>query len=267
MTRRLLMIGNSHVIALRDAFDAAPQRWPGIEIAYLGFRGSAAAETRLKNGAICAASDETRDQMEKLNGTATFDVSGYDGYVLVGLGFKPLHTLTLARHARWPFLHSLFKTDDLAGMEQTMISRPAARAGLTARLARSGAGHLARLLRRITDAPVLMVPQPWLNQKARWSRVPRFYGNGRAIRDGDAPELARLFTEAARAAARRIGVDYLPQPRRTMVDDILTRQRFMLDKEIRVSTRNGAQSTPDVTHANPAFGALVLNQINARLAP
>ena len=266
MTRRLLMIGNSHLIALRDAFTATPERWPDLTIDYLGFRGSAAAETALDGTALSATTDETRAQMEKLNGTAVFDLAGYDGYVLVALGFKPLHTMTLARQARWLSLPSLLEADDLVGMHQTLISRAAARLTLTTRLAQSGTGHLARLLRQMSETPVLIVPQPWLNQRGRWSRVPRFFGHGRAIRQGDAPELAELFSEAAHEAVRAIGAKLLPQPQKTLLDDILTKHRFMLDKVVFVSTRDGAKSTPDVTHGNPAYGALVLDQIEAKLA-
>lgn len=265
---KCLFIGNSHIRAIRDALEATPDRWAGLEVDTFGFRGAALPEVEVAHGHLRATGNFAKQQFESLNnGHRQWAITGYDAIIVVGFDFKPLDVVALSRAAVWPGLPSLTQAEDIATMRQTMMSRAAAKATIDASLDGCDAAKLVRGLRAEVDTPVFLVACPRLNQRAKWvADVPRFFGHGRAIKQGDAEELDLLWEQAARQVSRRIGARYLAQPRQTIAENILTRRKFMADGEVMVPTVNGPKKVPDLTHANADYGALMLQKLVTKLA-
>ncbi len=267
MTARVLMIGNSHIRALRDALAEDPGRWDGLTVDTFGFRGAAMPGIEVSNGRLRAVGDFARQQFEGLNeGRTDCAITGYDALVVVGFDFKPLDAVALARAAVWPGLPSLAEVEDLATMRQTLISAPAARAALDGSLETCDAARLVRALRAEVDCSIFLIACPRLSQRAKWTDVPRFFGHGRAIRTGDAPVLDKLWDRSARDVCQRIGARFLPQHPETVFSHVLTRQDYMVDAEVTLPTAQGPRRVPDMTHANAAYGALMLDRLAVKMA-
>lgn len=267
MTTRLLILGNSHIRALRDALSDAPEKWDSLDVTTFGFRGAAVPEIAVDGGALVPTGDFARQQFEALNqGQSSCALGGYDAIVVAGFDFKPLDAVALSRAATWPGLPSLSAAEDIATLRQTMMSEGGARAALESALAHCDASRLVRMIRDATEADVFVVPCPRLNVKAKWTDVPRFFGHGRAIKQGDAETLGRMWEQAARRVCRQIGARYLPQPRETISEHLLTSSDFMAQGTVTLPTAKGPRKVPDLTHANGAYGALVLQRLRKKLA-
>jgi len=263
MTVSLCLIGNSHLVALQSALNARPGQWPGLDCRFVAFRRRTALESRIEDGVLVPASAAARFQLGYFSGAETFPLDGFDAFAVVGLNVKMLFSLALWKCARWSGLPSLAAQASPADLPHPLISAPAARACLAANLSDLVGFVMARRLAGGCGKPVLIVGQPALHRKAIWTGKGTYFGIGRAIQTGDAPQIAALYDTAAAQAAARIGARFLPQPDRTRFSDVLTRPGFMLGT---LPGRVGREARPDHTHANAAYGALVLDQLAAALA-
>ena len=258
MTVSLCLIGNSHLVALQSALLAQPDRWPGLNCRFVAFRRRTALESRITDGALVPDSPAARFQLGYFSGAETLPLGDFDAFAVVGLNVKLLFSLALWKGARWSGLPSLAAQTTLSDLPFPLISPPAALAALRANLSGLVGFVMARRLAEGCGKPVLILGQPALHRRAIWTDKGTFFGIGRAIQVGDAPQIAALYDAAATRAAEQIGARFLPQPSRTKVSHLLTRPGFMLGA---LPEREGRISRPDHTHANAAYGALVLDQV------
>ena len=265
MTARLLVVGNSHLSAIRAALAEAQDRGDGPRVDTLALRGAMLETMAVEDGRLKATRDDTRAMLEALNpGPPPAPLADYDAVAVAGLDFKPLTALALWRGAQWPALPSLAEVEDLATMPPILISRPAAEATLTARLAACDAARLLRLIRPAVKGTLVVLPCPRLSQRGKWTDVPRYHGHGRAVDGGDGPELDALWERCARRACRELGARYLPQPRETIVGGMMTKRRFMRDEVVTLPTAAGPRKVTDMVHGNAAYGAAVLERLIRR---
>ncbi len=267
MTARLLVVGNSHVAAIRAALEEAPERQGGVQVEVLALRASMLGAFDLREGRLLPATDEARARFETLNPDPPppTPLADYAAIAVVGLDFKPLTAMAFWRGARWPGLPSLHEVEDLATMAPLLVSRAAAEAAVASRLAGCAAARLIRLIRPQTEAPVFLLPCPRLSQRGKWTDVPRFHGHGRAVDGGDGGELDALWEGAAARVGEALAVRYLPQPRNTIVGGIMTKRRFMRDDVVTLSTAAGHRQVTDMVHGNAAYGAAVLGRLVAQV--
>lgn len=263
MTISLCLIGNSHLVALQDALRSAPDRWPTLTCRFVPFRRRTALECRVEAGVLVPDSPAARFQLGYYAGVETLPLRQFDAFAVVGLNLKLLFALALWKCARWSGLPSLAGVPDLAGLPHGLISPAAARAALAATLGDLVGPVVACRLAGAGLGPVLIVGQPALHRRAIWTDKGRFFGIGRAIEVGDAAAIAALHDAAAARAAASAGCRFLPQPVPTRHSDLLTRTVYMLGTLPAGSDRPAAI---DHTHANAAYGALVLDQIAEALA-
>jgi len=255
---RLCLIGNSHLIALQEALQAEPARWPGLDCTFHGFRGRTVLNTRVQDGVLVPTTDGARDQMQRYSGQARLEVAGQDAFAVVGLNLKLLHVMTFWKDARWHALPSIRQVPDLAALPHALISRMAAIAGLAGFVAGLTGMVLASRLAAALGKPVYVIGQPRLHRAALWGDQAAYFGLGRAIVNGDGPALAAVHDAAMHRAAARVGAIYLPQPGTTIHDHLLSRPRFMLGQ---VTDPASGRIRPDHTHPNARFGRLVLDQL------
>jgi hypothetical protein len=268
MTARLCLIGNSHLVALQAALAAEPERWP-LDCRFVPFRGDAVADIAVTDGILRPTSEAARAQMRQRTGAEAVDLRGYDAIAVVGLGLKAQHAQSLWKEARWPGLPSLDAEEDLAALRPALISRRAAEAALTGALSAVTGFDVAARIAGAVACPVHVIGQPRLHAGARHHPMGQFFGLSRAIRAGDAAAISDLFEAASAAAAGACGVTVLPQPRRTIVDHILTDPPYMAGTA-RVRRKDGVTEIPDFKHPNAAYGALMLdllaNAVNGPVA-
>lgn len=267
MTTRLLVIGNSHIAALIAARDKDPARWDGLTIDRVALRGHIVREAEIRKGRFQPISDDARERFAELNGgQENWVVTGYDAIAVVGLDFKPLSAVALSRRVTWRKLPSILAEEDLSQMGTTLVSEAAARAAIEGRLENCDAAILTRALKSEVDCPIFLLPCPRISARGKWSKLPRFFGHGRAIKRGDAAEIEQLWETAARAVSRRLGARYITQPRGTVVSHILTRRDFMSAEDSWINTAEGPLKGPDLSHANSAYGSLMLQRLAHKLS-
>jgi len=243
MTIALCLIGNSHVVALRDALAARPDRWPGLAPRFHGFRNIGPDEVGLRGRRLWPETARALDQMRRVAGGGSLDLAPFGAFVVVGLNLKVELALWLRREAVWPDLPSVVAAADLAA-GPTLLSGAAARAAYQGKLL---AGTALLLAGRLADLgrPVLVVGAP------RPHPVLRARGAGAAL------GLAAASPSASRAAARHIGARFLPQPAHTRRRALFTAPPYLAEP---------GPEARDLKHANAAYGALVLDQVAEALA-
>lgn len=267
MTFRLCVLGNSHLAALRDGWVDHPGRWPGISADFVGAHQGLLLQTEIRDGRLVPVTAAAREAFRRLSRVESVDLGAYDGFVIAGCLVGLHSAAVLYREMRWTRLPSVALADDLATMAQRLVSYPAVRATLEARLADRLGMQLARKLRAATDRPIWITSQPRVSAAIR--KVPRAAtrSHAEALRNGDAAALSALFEEGAARAARAAGADFVPQPAETIDDAILTALPYMTGAR-RLAVRPGLPQPPDdIMHANATFGALMLDAVAARAAP
>ncbi len=258
---RLCILGNSHLAALKDAWDAGPERWPGLDLTMIGGHGATLLETSVEQGRLVPISDAARGLFARYDAGPSIDLAAFDGFIIAGAQIALARLLALYQDARWTALPSLQWVSDLATEPVTLISNPAACAIAEIRLADSLAIRLVDRLRTGTDRPILVTSQP---RSAVAAIDAGRKGLGRladTVRNGDAEALSSLFDQTAMRVLRRHGARFLPQPPETRAADVFTSDPYVKGA-IRLSV-TGRQQQPkdDLIHANGAYGALVLDQL------
>ena len=258
---RVLFLGNSHLAAVREAWGLNPGRWPGLQATFLGAHKDLLLQSTVQDGQLVAATDNARTAFQRLNGVTGVDLRAADLVVICGCLVAALVAAGLWRDARWPGLPSLADEPDLAGLRPTLISAPAARAALAGMLEQRLGLKLARHLRAGHDGPILLASQPRVSAVVRRKPRPEVRALVQALGAGDGPALSALFDTAAALAAARAGATWLPQPAQTIEAGLLTALPYIQGATRLTAAPGLAQPEDDITHANAAYGAAVLDQV------
>ena len=267
MTQRVLVLGNSHLAALREGWRANPGRWPAIAPTFVGAHKDLLLQTEVRDGRFLPVRTAARAAFSRLGGGDGADIAAQDLIVICGCSVALAIAALIWRDMRWGALASLDTVPDLAGMTPRLVSFAAARASLEHNLSQRLAPALARHLRAQGVAqPVWLAAQPHVSAVIATRPRPDTRALNDALAQGDAAELAHLFHAAAARALAVAAASFLPQPEQTVQDHILTAVPFVRDAT-RLAAKPGLkQDEDDIRHANAAYGALVLDQIVARLA-
>ncbi len=267
MTRRICLFGNSHIAALKEAHRAGPDRWPGLEMQFVGLHGELLMQTVIRDGRLAPQSDAAAEALQAISGLSEVDLRSFDAFVVTGCNIATFSAVTVYGGLRWPDLPSLDRQADLAAMRPILVSEGVARATLVAMLAERLGLRFIRHLRAGTDRPIWLTQQPNVSASVLEGETPaKLRTHLRAMARGDAAHIARLFAEVAPLATCEAGAGFLPQPAATVVEDILTDTAYC-EGATRLAARPGIpQPARDFLHANAAYGALVLDQISGALA-
>lgn len=247
--REVLVIGNSHVAALKLGWELIDPTPTGISVRFFGAPGQGFSQLRIRDGSRFGAFKgpatpaDLADQLRRINGDDHVDLESFDDILIVGGAFRPNAVLSVLRD---------YDVDD------------AFEAGNSRRL--SAAAF------RATIDDIATTGAPW----AFWSKLSRPRVTvlpkprpSEAIRTGDdAPQddetlafLSRTTAsvsvpldwhdDACAAVSERRGLRFLRQPRTTIAESGLTLTCFS-----RGSLRlNGAEHPGgDTRHMNPDYG-------------
>ena len=266
MTRRVLVLGDSHLAALREGWRTREGRWPGLDLRFFGAHKALLLDTRIEAGQMVADSAAASAALLRLNGTDRTDLTGLDAIVIAGGQLSVLRAASLWRETRWTGLPSLLSEPDLADLSLPVLPAAAARATLTEALASRIALRLCRHLRQATDRPILILGQPRPNARVLSEPDARWRGLILARRAEDGPALSELFDSAADRAAARAGGRYLPQPARTRAQHLFTAPAFKAGA-VRLAERRLPQPAAARSHANATYGTVLIDTIAETLGP
>ncbi|MDP3339409.1 hypothetical protein [Frigidibacter sp.] len=257
--RRVLILGNSHIAAVKAAYGSAPDRWPGLAVQFAGGHGDALAALQVQGGRLVPQTEAARDNLQLLNRREAWSLADYDAFVVVGCEVGIYRALVPYRSARFLGLSP-------GAAAAVPVSRAMFDLAVRDQVTQSLGGALAlRILAGVQVggqmAQVMLAEQPRPSFDCRRNRR-RFTGLLRAHRLGDGAVLAEVFEAAARAALP--GITWLAQPEDTRHGGVFTQPRYSVGSvRLMPGNRRVAHSEDDFIHANAEYGALVLDQIAA----
>lgn len=247
---RLLVLGNSHVGALRMAREAFRARYPQVETTFFAAPGGHFLRGRTGRDGVWRPylpDDRARTVVEEINGAVECDLAGYDAILVIGHRFSP-HVLT-----------EILLENEILGLPWRSEGSPEGRVSrrfVERTMDAVAEEHVAEIERRLgTRHPFVIAPAPFPSDRIgsrgdEVSRLTEFLQRHPAIGD-----LMAYWTASIASAARRRGWTYLPQPAGTLSGPAATRAEFAEA----AATGDGARMDhTDHRHMNGDFGLAIL---------
>lgn len=255
---RVCIIGNSHLIALKDGYSLAnPKLASGVIPDFLFAPGSE-LDVQINNGTITPAAGRSRIALSDNESSPNWlTISDYDLFVIVGLGASPAHALRA---------HQSFRIFPWGEPGKRLVSRGVFEAIVSGSLRNAKAFEIAKQLRSNTDVPICVVTQPLPSAKVR-TIVPANELQ-RVIHDRWKPmfdeRLAEVlhsqFTSAAKEVASEIGCIFVQQPTETLKGS-LTDEQYQVQNRVGFDGAGPANEVDDLSHMDREYGRLVLNAV------
>lgn len=256
MTRKVLILGSSHVAALKSATGKVLVRYPDVQLDFFAAPGPLYREFQLDSQerfiGLLEDSDVKEDEialMNRLNGASKLFYGDYDAVVLAG------YSINETLNAR---ILSRFSVDD------TSHSKPGARLSKSAYLS-----MLAEIAQNVLpDAGWwnLETPRVFLSPAPRIAENCIHVGTRTVAswvplveKDLTTPDIFEIYVRFLEEIFRKIGVTFIPQPEDSFGKTGLTQSRY---SEGAVYIRPGDHRADyDAKHMNAAFGEMSLERI------
>ena len=256
MTGRTCLIGNSHIVCLKEAIDLdAPAELGDLTFVYSP--GVNLGDMEVENGRLSAARHPMlADRMARKGSPTEVDLATFHRFVIMGVELS----FGVCANIYGRFLPYERVSDERFGINgPQLISQACMEAAISAQIQASGAMRLARLLRGATSKPIYVVPQPNPLEELK-ALVPKTARQKRSIAKWSplfpmpvTTEMYGVFTRLSHAAVASNGTTLVEQPPHTLSDGF-TRSIYKRAKE------------DDVRHTNLAFGKEVLRALLDQVA-
>jgi hypothetical protein len=261
VTRRLLIIGNSHVAALRSAVTPGQGAiWRGWTVDFAAVPTAQLPGLTVTKGLLRTTNDATRTALRTLCGKVRFALDDYAAIAVTGGLLAPHALIDLHAAARWSGLPSAAGS----ALPETLalISEGAALAAATGAAQDRPLFPLLQALAAAAPGRVAVLQQPRLAEAAcsPAAAMPRVAA---AIRAGDGAALSDLYDQASLAAYAALAQVIL-QPPVTRGCPFLTAPDYTRGA-LRLAA-GAAQPAGDVLHGNAAYGTAVLTALDAAFA-
>lgn len=242
------MIGNSHVAAWRVGSDILPAWGAACETDYFAARSDLMRSLELQGQTLCPTSELTARSMRLVSGDkGEIRVPDYTHFVVIGMGLNIVRPVEAFRQFR---LHGYEPGEP---DERGFLSRACLAALTQSLILGSTAVRTAGMLRQVTGAQVVVVPQPLPSETMVRMRHWR-----RAHRSGALAHLTGVWRERVENTIRDMDCDLLWQPEETIVEGVFTAQRYSTDS-VRLGADSDTKHPPaEPLHMNAQFGAVML---------
>ena len=254
MTRRGLVFGNSHSAALRLAWRNGQAGWPGLTLEFAAASGDSMASFVVQDGVLTATEQAAQDSLLALNGRNTFDLGSYDFFLISSGTPSMFHAVHLYRAA------GIAAFAGRVDAPRVLMSRAAFQAALVG-VMQGMMGHQLAAKLAVMGKPCFVTGHPRLSVVAK-SDAKTYAGFLSVGKNGDAALLAGLFEAAAEDAFAGLAT-YLAQPPHTIEDHLFTADIWRRGAIRLTPGDNVAQPGQDCLHANAAYGALLIDALNA----
>lgn len=246
---RLCAIGNSHLAALRGAWDLGNQP-PGLQATWFGAMRDGIARLRLVDGALRANTPDLADSLAWTSGGRREIVLGdYDAFLLVGLGLSFTSLARLYGANRTPAQSQELRV-------RRLVSSAVFDAATTGLVRDSLSLSLARIIRRVTPAPILVLADPLPGEIAAHGKEASLWTHLAANADG--ADLMRRFHNTAEKEASSAGAIFLPQPDATRAAPPFSHDRLRRGAVRMRATGDTPFEDEDPGHMGPEYGTHVL---------
>src|ERR1041385_7822935 len=156
----ICLIGNSHLAALAQAWrqDRLGAR-PEVSQVYFGMGGGYDWDLAFQDGVLLPKDEESKTAFQQTSrGRSSIVIGEYDALVIYGVGFQVRALLTL-------FLEQDSPDNGKSGPTGQLLSRDAVTTALRDRPGVAASLKLLDLVRSVSQAPVIVCPQPFRSQR------------------------------------------------------------------------------------------------------
>lgn len=254
---RVLLIGNSHLAAPRNALRERPDNWPDFKPDMFGLPGRRIGELVLRDGVLQSDDPEIRRLITFYNDIPQLAVTGYDAFVVLGgSSFAQICAVqTSHRSAGFPSV--------AAGIPCELCSEGFMDAMLRRRILASTAMRLIRQLAGLARAPILFLPAPLPSQDCQ-SGPDQEQALVSLSRRGDGASFYRRYLDQLHDLMADLAV-VVEQPPDTVVQEVFTESSWMRGS-LRLNSRQDVRHGPaEYGHGNSRYGARQIDQILAAL--
>jgi hypothetical protein len=254
---RILALGNSHAAAMRFGWEKIGACHPGTEIDIFAQHARDYAVAALSKGGVL--SSDTAPILQFFHGGRTgrsdsVSVTGYDAYVLIGLGFGPINVFRTYRR---------FSFFGLNGKRRQVLSRENFVKAVRKPVMESGAMHLAMLLMPLSR-PVIIVPTPLPNLKGLDDQEQEKMEPFRAaVAAGDDAALMEVYHSVVKELAAG-GIRVIDQPAETRASVVATLPSY--SENAPGPGYDDIRPSDDYMHMNADYGAVIWRHVLAELA-
>lgn len=253
--KRLCVIGNSHLAAVKMGWDRVPEEERPAQIDFFASRSQTLAKTYVRDGALKSDDDFVLKSFQMTGGAPEIDLLRYDGFVVIGCG---VHFKLLCRMFDAATVHPHARPG------ARLASWPALRSGLDGQIAKTAALRLVERIRSASSAPVAFVPEPFFGKKV--------------LTLGDSPPfnfvydagLGATCVDMFEAACERAFAPYaafVRQPAETRQEAMFTDARYSFGAVgIRgmVGLAKRVRKVEDFSHKNAEYGETVIRGLLPR---
>lgn len=252
---RIIVLGNSHVAALKVAWDGMAADHPGIDLDFFAAPGLHFRKFKLLDGLRFGLPAEARgpDEVLDISGRAVIDLASADHVVLAGW--------------LWPMndLADLMRDFDIDGLREVGAPRALSRAAFDAVCQ----GFAVRLSpgpewRNWTRPRLVLLPAPMRSSDCLRSATTRFQAMKALGQDGTGGrDVICSFMDTLAQTLRGIGIDLVAQPPETLLPSGFTDPCYSRGSRSIIDA--ASKRTDDFTHLNDVFGRLHLSEVLERL--
>lgn len=255
---RILVLGNSHVAALRVAWRQERSRWPRLEVQFAAAHGQGQADLSITNHILAPTSQKVRENMMRVNGRADYDLRDYDAFAISGGTPSIFHAISLYNQARFFGLPSLTGFDPRKSREWSVLSRANFQSALVGLMQNGSAMDIARTLVS-TGKPCVILQQ--LRVSLDCLSQPRKYaGFLRVKNNGDTGVLSQMLDVSSTAAYADLG-NVLHQPHITRIHDIFTAPEYRRGATRLTANDSALQPADDFIHGNGKYGTALFDAL------
>ncbi len=248
--RRVCIIGNSHVAALRSGLDLLPELDQGFTFDFFAAQRDLMRDMELKGETLVSTSELTKGRMRSVSGGKTcIDTAEYTDFIIVGLGFNYLQATAVLKKNQVFGYHGSSK-------RFPMISRPCLVALIAEYLNLSKAMFFARLLRSVSKARIIIIPQPYPSKDIKTNGKGDFWKS--VAYSGLLTLITTMYEDVAKRIVDKAGCEILFQPVATLSQPGMTLAIYSVDSIRLGSTKNHTYPPGQASHMNSAFGAETL---------
>lgn len=256
-----LIIGASHCAALRLAWTAWRDDWPGMSLDFAALQGGVEG-LMVDKGQLLPRDDAARARLQITSRRDRFALCDYAFIAVCGGVSGSFSGMRLYNQARWYGLPSVSGPNPVPSA-QPLLSTACFAAALTGIIRGNAALPLLTSIRDAVDLPLFAISEPLLSFSAL-ADTTRFHGFRALHRNGDADAMAAMLETASTAAYADLAL-YIAPPAAVRKDAYFTHPDLR-----RGATRLGAadqvpQPEDDFLHGNAEYGRQILTALHQRL--
>lgn len=262
---KLAIIGNSHVGMLRAA--SSEPAFSGVSFGWFANAGRGLEGAKVNGTRIIAKRKALRNSLARMGLSEQLDVHDYDAAVFVGTTASAMNAAYVARgHVVAHWLNKEMRAQIVSsganrdGKDLQLVSEAAFVATLCDHIRAQLTYEFVADLRRATDRPLFIVPQPYWSDSVLLPHAAKYRVFRKVAPMGSFQGMSQALACAHDTVFSEFdGVTVLRQPAVSVSQHLFTKAEFSQGSVRLDLTR--AHEEADMMHANAALGILYLGKV------